>query len=700
MADFGLEGVLTVTQMLRDIAGYSTGHFGKWHIGPDPPTNGASAEEGDGGKLSATLGEFDSAFRINDEGAMAPMPEGEAAASADGGAGNRVPNGSGANGLGGSPRNSPKSTKQGPELDSKSGKHPKSPKRGKKADKVRYGIDTVSLIGGKRRDKAGRDNETYQAAMKFMKSHVEEQRRRREIRRRRMSAMNATNATNSEQDEEEEEVPFYVNVWGHIPHTPISAPPGLTELFNDIDVNLDDFPHHMRDKIRTFGSKKRINEEMREYLAEIWSVDRVVGQMLDLLEDLGVADDTIVVFSSDQGASPNAMGSGGFKQGGKFSYHQGGVNVPFIVKWTTGGVPAGAVNSQSLISALDWTPTLLSLANVEYDSAWFEGENISDIWTSDDSTNARSRKNPLFWKTSGKREKMAMIYDRWKLHSDRGQKYLYDLQTDPGEDNNLFFKNPDVGYAMLAQLKAWQKSLPDDYCSKDDNCKKMYSFDPEKNPVVVGPPALFKLGNGDEGGVEVDDQSGSSTGGNGTANVSPSASPTNAPTSMPTVSPTHASSTVPTVAPSASPTIVPTGAPTGAPIDSPTSYPTSEPTSEPTYSPTSEPTYSPTSEPSSSPSATPTVAPSVLPSSGPTAFPSSAPTAVPSGLPTLAPTIVPTSRPSASLIDESQRDASVAEATSTRSASSSTRRQTSAVSGVSGVVLSVLQLLGACWFWL
>jgi len=633
--------------------------------------------------------------------ATAPVSGGEAAASADDGA-NNVRDGIGGKWYQMSSvedniwRGFPKSTKDTKPV-SEGGKKSKSLNK-MPVDKVTYGINNIDLIGGKRRDEAGRDNETYQAAMKFIKSHVEEQHRRRERRRHRLSEELAYRL--EEEDDYDEDVPFYVNVWGHIPHMPISAPPGLTELFNDIEVNPDDFPRHMSEKIREFGSKKKVDKEMREYLAEIWSVDRVVGQMLDLLEDLGVADDTIVVFSSDQGASPNAMGSGGFKQGGKFSYHQGGVNVPFIVKWTTGGVPAGAVNSQSLISALDWTPTLLSLANVEYDSAWFEGENISDIWTSDDSTNARSRKNPLFWKTSGKREKMAMIYDRWKLHSDRGQKYLYDLQTDPGEDNNLFFKNPDVGYAMLAQLKAWQKSLPDDYCSKDDNCKKMYSFDPEKNPVVVGPPALFKLGNGDEGGVEVDDQSGSSTGGNGTANVSPSASPTNAPTSMPTVSPTHASSTVPTVAPSASPTIVPTGAPTGAPIDSPTSYPTSEPTSEPTYSPTSEPTYSPTSEPSSSPSATPTVAPSVLPSSGPTAFPSSAPTAVPSGLPTLAPTIVPTSRPSASLIDESQRDASVAEATSTRSASSSTRRQTSAVSGVSGVVLSVLQLLGACWFWL
>lgn len=196
---------------------------------------------------------------------------------------------------------------------------------------------------------------------------------------------------------------------------PVDTTPHLIPLFNDFDFGENDFPRHMRDKIRGDGSKTKVNKKMREYLAEIWSVDLMVKQMLALLDDLGVADNTIVVFSPDQGASPSAMGSAGEFKGGKFSYHEGGVRVPFIVRpRSPERVPAGAVNSKSLISALDWTPTLLILAGVPYEPTWFEGEDVSDIWTvGDNAANGgvavRSRTNPLFWKTSARREKMAMM---------------------------------------------------------------------------------------------------------------------------------------------------------------------------------------------------------------------------------------------------------------------------------------------------
>ncbi len=145
---------------------------------------------------------------------------------------------------------------------------------------------------------------------------------------------------------------------------------------------------------------------MREYLAEVHALDSHVQRVLDTLDDLGLRDNTIVVFSSDHGPAPvksgggkegakeyaaNMLGYAGELRGGKHDQYEGGVRVPFIIRWP-GHVQAGRVDSQSVLSGLDWLPTICAIAGVDDVPDHLDGEDVSTAWFGED----RIRRSPLF----------------------------------------------------------------------------------------------------------------------------------------------------------------------------------------------------------------------------------------------------------------------------------------------------------------
>ncbi len=358
MADFGFAGRVTVTELLQQ-AGYRTGHFGKWHMGP------------------------------RDEDGT-------------------------------------------------------------------YGIDHIETIGATKKDPGGRDAGLFEAAMDFIEAN--------------------------------KDVPFYVNVWGHITHYPVDPLPPLAERFADVRVDRSDFGKHMQEK---FDTCERIggdvNGAMRDYLGDVYSLDSQVGRLLRKIDDLGLRDNTIVVFSSDQGPAPvltrnkptdpslthnpsrNMLGYAGGLRGGKHTQYEGGVRAPFIVRWPN-KVPAGKVNHTSIFSGMDWLPSACAVADVPVKSSsrrsvhpsMFEGEDISDIWLGAD----RSRVAPLFWKTSNVKARISMLSGNWKLHVSRNAIELYDLATDPEERRNVQGKHPEIVSALRKQVDRWNETLPTAYAKK------------------------------------------------------------------------------------------------------------------------------------------------------------------------------------------------------------------------------------------
>jgi N-acetylgalactosamine-6-sulfatase len=312
-----------------------------------------------------------------------------------------------------------------------------------------YGIDVIGddEAGGrkKKQDDRGRDAHIYDSAIRFIEKHKAGS--------------------------------FYVNVWGHMPHHPVNPSLALLNAFGPLQVDESKFPAPMREKFA--NCKKQggdVSQHMRTYLAEVKSLDENVGRLLKRLDELGLREDTIVVFSSDQGPAHirdggggdlrlNAMGFAGPFRGGKHNQYEGGVRIPFIVRWP-GHVPAGRTDEKSVLSGADWLPTLCALTGAKINAADFDGEDASVAWLGRDFV----RTKPLLWKTSAPQTPGTIREGKWKLHypnSKRTELELYDVITDPGEQHTLVKEHPDIVKRLSAKLEAWQATLPKRYDKTD-----------------------------------------------------------------------------------------------------------------------------------------------------------------------------------------------------------------------------------------
>ncbi len=275
--------------------------------------------------------------------------------------------------------------------------------------------------------------------------------------------------------------PFYVNVWGHITHNPVNPPKSYAEMFKNVAAKESDFPPAMREKfdiVRARGGDPA--EAMRHYLGDMFSMDEDVGRLLAKIDELGLRENTIVVFSSDQGSpkpklpekerdkkkrsandstanradyTVNLMGFNGGYRGGKHTMYEGGVRAPLIIRWP-GRVPAGRVDESSVFSGMDWLPTLCAITGQKINAADFDGEDASAAWFGKPYT----RSKPLVWKTSASGSDAGIRIGNWKLlhpTRKRGEDELYDLSVDAFEQNNVAAQHPDIVKRLAAQVEAW-----------------------------------------------------------------------------------------------------------------------------------------------------------------------------------------------------------------------------------------------------
>jgi N-acetylgalactosamine-6-sulfatase len=306
-----------------------------------------------------------------------------------------------------------------------------------------YGIDKI-YSKETRKSIHGRDAGEFKAATKFIKRN--------------------------------KDVPFYVNIWTHSVHFAVGNNPSLATVFKDIDVKREDFSKFMQAKFDlTENAGRSPNKGMAAYLGEVYALDKLVGRLLEKLDELGLRQNTIVVFSSDNGPARiskrrlkegdlrawNNMGDTGGLRGGKHTPYEGGVRSPFIIRWP-GNVPAGNVSTTSITSALDWLPTLAAIAGVSYDKGMFEGEDVSDIWKG----SKRSRKNPLFWSNVLGTRPIAILQGDWKMHKSKKGISLYNLAENPEEDVDLAGKYPEIAAKLKHKLDEWGSTLPNKAGSK------------------------------------------------------------------------------------------------------------------------------------------------------------------------------------------------------------------------------------------
>jgi len=279
-------------------------------------------------------------------------------------------------------------------------------------------------------------------------------------------------------------VPFYVNIWGHRTHYAVNPLPEYVAEFAGLVVDRDDFFTHVVnpytdemgiqekfDQIVDLPTFVSLDTSMQNYLGDVWSIDLNVARVLDTLDQLGLAENTIVVFSSDQGPAPvtgdgdykpNMLGYSGIYRGDKGSQYEGNNRVPFIIRWP-GHIAADVVDTDNVISGMDWLPTLCSIAGIDDLPNGLDGEDVSDIWFGA----TRPREKTQFWASVSGGVNISIRKGYWKLHhnindTSRTETELYDLSIDPSEDNNVKGDNPAVVDELVADIEEWSNNWTND----------------------------------------------------------------------------------------------------------------------------------------------------------------------------------------------------------------------------------------------
>lgn len=196
-------------------------------------------------------------------------------------------------------------------------------------------------------------------------------------------------------------------------------------------------------KVRNAASRRL------EYLAAVTAMDTAIGELLDALEQHEVADDTIVIFLSDNGGGGGA--DNGPLKGGKAWMFEGGIRVPAIVRYPD-YIPAGAT-SDAFLTSLEILPTLLAAAGISApDQLVLDGYDMMPTLAD----GVPSPRTEMFWQRRG--DRAARVGD-WKwVDSDRGAG-LFNLATDTGEQNDLSQERPDKLKELKAAFAHWDEAM-------------------------------------------------------------------------------------------------------------------------------------------------------------------------------------------------------------------------------------------------
>ncbi|MEM9446640.1 MAG: sulfatase-like hydrolase/transferase [Verrucomicrobiota bacterium] len=271
--------------------------------------------------------------------------------------------------------------------------------------------------------------------------------------------------------------PFYANVWGHSTHYPIRTYPEIMKEMGDIPFNRSDFSETIQERFdRSESWKPDLKDSMTQYVADVYGIDKNMGRIMQTLEQSGIAKNTILVFSSDHGPqnenrkrdyAEHMLGYTGHLKGYKGNQFEGGVRVPFMIRWPA-KIQAGRVDTESVTSFIDWLPTLSRIVGIKSLPEGLDGEDISDIWLK----GPRDRKTNLYWKTSNSKSRISIRSGQWKYHQVSTGDQLYDLIKDPGEKNDLSQQYPEVLSSLATEAKKWGSTLPATYEKKETRKKK------------------------------------------------------------------------------------------------------------------------------------------------------------------------------------------------------------------------------------
>jgi arylsulfatase A-like enzyme len=227
--------------------------------------------------------------------------------------------------------------------------------------------------------------------------------------------------------------PLFLSLHFNAPHWPWEGP-------NDraVAAKITDLHDYDGGSLATYG-------EM------VGAMDAGIGRVLGALDTLGLAENTIVVFTSDNGGE--RYSDNWPFTGGKTELLEGGIRVPLIVRWP--GAIAAGTRSDQVMASMDWLPTLLAAAGGAHDPSFPpDGENLLRVLTGREPPRPRK----LYWRF--KNSEQAAVRDGvWKYLKLGGYEYLFDVAADPRERANLKVREAAVFDRLRHDYRAWNATM-------------------------------------------------------------------------------------------------------------------------------------------------------------------------------------------------------------------------------------------------
>jgi len=233
--------------------------------------------------------------------------------------------------------------------------------------------------------------------------------------------------------EAEKDRPFFLYLATNAPHGPYRVPPEYIE------------PYRNRPEVPDPA-----------FYGMISCIDENFGRLERKIDELGLADNTILIFMTDNGTSGRGFNAG--MRGRKSSEYEGGHRVPCFVRWRGGGIDGGR-DVPTLTAHIDMLPTLASLCGIPHRTARpIDGMDVSPLL----------RGTPVAWPqrvlvvdnqrvdVPVKGKNFAVMTDRWRLINGRE---LYDMDRDPGQEHNVAAEHPDVVTRLADEYEKWWASV-------------------------------------------------------------------------------------------------------------------------------------------------------------------------------------------------------------------------------------------------
>jgi arylsulfatase A-like enzyme len=241
--------------------------------------------------------------------------------------------------------------------------------------------------------------------------------------------------------EEHKSGPFFLDVAYTAPHWPYQVPGSPSVAPNNARHVM---PHEA-------GTSTRA-----DYVAMVEHLDRQIGEVLAAIERAGIAENTIVIFTNDNGGEWLSSNAPFF--GRKWTVFEGGIRVPAIVRWPS-RIAAGSVSDQVGIT-MDLTASILAVAGATVPAETrLEGVDLFPVWEG----RAPQIERTLFWRAgTGPAKQTAVRRGDWKLIVDGPHTYVFNLRTDLSERNDLARWRQDVAQQLYPLLTSWEASVDAD----------------------------------------------------------------------------------------------------------------------------------------------------------------------------------------------------------------------------------------------